>query len=813
MLGRPIFGAVRGLANAVDVEARLPAFRPTVDSAHRGAAMSPAGNPLPLLSNVAPTAAQRRVALAVAAAALAIFVAAAPFADRQLPAVWAFLPIYQSIYVLVALVTATLLLAQFRQVRSRALLLLAGAYLFDALMAIAHALSFPGLFAPAGLLGAGPQTTAWLYFLWHGGFPVMVAGYALLKGRTRDALPPAHRADAYALAASGAVLALAVGLTALATAGHDWLPRIMLGNLDAPAKLGVATGVLLLNLAALGSLWRARPHSLLDLWLMVTVGAWIFDSALASVLNHARFDVGWYAGRLCGLLADGLVLVVLLFENSELYTELARLRDEEARRSQQQLRTSETRFKALFELAPLPLALAADDGSILAVNARFQAVLGDAPPGLAAGGDGIAPRECRITGKDGNARDLIVSRIPQPDGALIVFIDVTERREAEQALRDSEQRLQLLIDHAPAALAMLDAEMRYVAVSRRWRDDYALGEREILGHSHYEIFPEIPQDWKQAYRRAMSGEVVVSDQDRFERLDGTVQWLRWEARPWRTPDGGDGNGLVIFSEDITRLVAARNETAELNASLELRVDERTAELTAANGELESFAYAVSHDLRAPLRAMSGFSLALQEDFGAMLQPEARTYLDAIAAAAHRMSDLIDGILALSRSTRGEMRHDRVDVSALARRHLAELAMTEPARCVAAEIEDGLLVTGDGRMLAAALANLLDNAWKYTSTTAAPAIRVHAGEVLGHRGICVSDNGAGFDMAHAARLFQPFQRLHRQDEFPGIGIGLATVQRIVRRHGGDVIARAAPGEGATFCMTLAAAAARTDRESE
>lgn len=247
--------------------------------------------------------------------------------------------------------------------------------------------------------------------------------------------------------------------------------------------------------------------------------------------------------------------------------------------------------------------------------------------------------------------------------------------------------------------------------------------------------------------------------------------------------------------------AARRELAELNANLERRVIERTAELTAANQELDAFAYAISHDLRAPLRAMSGFSQALTEDYGGQLSGEARTYLDQIGIACHRMSELIDGILVLSRSTRGELQRDLVDLSALARRHLAELARSEPGRQVAVSVEPGLTAYGDTRMIDDMLGNLIGNAWKYTTRTAMPEIRIYRGEVAGTQGICVSDNGAGFDPAHAELLFKPFQRLHRQDEFPGIGIGLATVQRIVRRHGGEIVASGGPGQGASFCFTL------------
>ena len=267
---------------------------------------------------------------------------------------------------------------------------------------------------------------------------------------------------------------------------------------------------------------------------------------------------------------------------------------------------------------------------------------------------------------------------------------------------------------------------------------------------------------------------------------------------------------------------AESEIRELNRSLEQRVVERTAELQAANQELDAFAYAVSHDLRQPLRAMNGFSQALVEDFGATLPGAAHEFLNHIIQASHRMGELIDGLLRLSRSTRGELRRDAVDLSALAARLLGELAAAEPERRVAWTVASGLTARGDEHMIEVVLANLLGNAWKYTARqpeakidvgvidqccdgVAAPAQNANT-PILHHSNtpvFFVRDNGAGFDMEHAAKLFQPFQRLHREDEFPGIGIGLATVQRIVYRHGGTIRATAAPGQGATFSFSLSA----------
>ena len=247
----------------------------------------------------------------------------------------------------------------------------------------------------------------------------------------------------------------------------------------------------------------------------------------------------------------------------------------------------------------------------------------------------------------------------------------------------------------------------------------------------------------------------------------------------------------------------RAHSERVHAQLEERVAARTAELEAANRELDAFAYAVSHDLRAPLRAMSGFSEALVEDHGDQLSGEARQYLDQIVLASHKMSELIDGILVLSRSSRGSLDVSEVNLSRLAHSQIERLRQLDPDRKVDVDIEPDLIVQADPQTIEVALHNLLENAWKYTGHTSDPRIRVYAGEIDDKAAICVEDNGAGFSMAHANKLFKAFQRLHRQDEFPGTGIGLATVQRIISRHGGRLEANASPGQGACFRFSLPA----------
>jgi signal transduction histidine kinase len=229
--------------------------------------------------------------------------------------------------------------------------------------------------------------------------------------------------------------------------------------------------------------------------------------------------------------------------------------------------------------------------------------------------------------------------------------------------------------------------------------------------------------------------------------------------------------------------------------------EMMRDLEHKNRELESFSYAVSHDLRAPLRRIDSFSRAILESQGERLDEQGRRYLERVREASQHMSQLIDDVLYLSRVTRAELRDLEVDLSALVTLILSRLQESEPARKVETRVRPGVVVTGDAQLLRIALENLLENAWKFTSKKADARIEFGVTQVAGEPTYFVRDNGAGFDMTYAERLFGPFQRLHPQDEFPGSGIGLATVQRIIHRHGGQVSAEGLVGQGATFQFTL------------
>jgi signal transduction histidine kinase len=256
-----------------------------------------------------------------------------------------------------------------------------------------------------------------------------------------------------------------------------------------------------------------------------------------------------------------------------------------------------------------------------------------------------------------------------------------------------------------------------------------------------------------------------------------------------------------FAEDIADRAALALENASLLAELERRVSVRTAELENANRELETFSYSVSHDLRSPLRAIDGFSQALLQDYGDRLDPQAQHYLSRIRAGTTRMSALIDDLLNLARIGREEVRKEELDLCTLASAVVEELKKREPARQLEVELGTGLKASGDPRLLCIVLENLLGNAFKFTSKTAEARVQVGCEEQAGERVFFVRDNGAGFDMALAERLFSPFHRLHHRSDFEGTGVGLATVQRIVTHHGGRVWAHAEVGRGATFFFTL------------
>jgi PAS domain S-box-containing protein len=330
---------------------------------------------------------------------------------------------------------------------------------------------------------------------------------------------------------------------------------------------------------------------------------------------------------------------------------------------------------------------------------------------------------------------------------------------------------------------------------------YGYSADEVIGQPISIIIPpELDDELPRIMGQLKCGALVHHYETVRVRKDGNRIHVSLTVSPVKDA-AGKVVGASAIGRDITERKRAEDQIRRLNEALEHRVAERTAQLQASNKELEAFSYSVSHDLRAPLRHINGFSQALLEDYADKLDEEGKSYLQEVRSATQEMAQLIDDVLQLARVTRSEMRREVVNLSEMARAVVAELRKGDEGRSVAVNIEEGLSSNGDKRLLRVMLGNLLGNAWKFTSK------RERAEIAFGHEKrdaesvYFVRDNGAGFDMAYVNKLFGAFQRLHTAREFEGTGIGLATVQRIINRHGGRVWAEGAINQGATFYFTL------------
>jgi PAS domain S-box-containing protein len=411
--------------------------------------------------------------------------------------------------------------------------------------------------------------------------------------------------------------------------------------------------------------------------------------------------------------------------------------------------------------------------------------------------------EAQVYGRDGTpyAAEIAVQTLQGPsslEGFGVILRDLDARRLAEAALLETEIRFRTMADSAPVMLWMCGTDSLCTFFNAEWTRFTGRPLEAELGNGWAEgIHPVDFQPAMDTFLAAFVARESFSMDYRLRRADGEYRWIFDQGRPRVAPDGTFA-GFIGSCVDVTEQREARRVLERSNQELEERVRARTAELEAANRGLEAFSYSVSHDLRAPLRAIDGFSLALLQDHAASLPPEAQGMLDRVRNAALRMAHLIDDLLRLGRLTRQEMRRELVDLSAMAREILAELALEEPERRPEIVIADGLMLGADRSLIRIALDNLLRNAWKFTGHRQGARIEVGATrQPDGSVAFFVADNGAGFDMAFAGKLFGVFQRLHGAQEFPGTGIGLATVQRIVERHGGRVWATGAIDAGATF----------------
>ncbi|MBI2569729.1 MAG: PAS domain-containing protein [Candidatus Schekmanbacteria bacterium] len=387
---------------------------------------------------------------------------------------------------------------------------------------------------------------------------------------------------------------------------------------------------------------------------------------------------------------------------------------------------------------------------------------------------------------------------------LSLNFEEDQRRKAERALRESENRFRSLSDASPIGIFLTDTTGDVIYLNARLRELSGIAPRTSIGNRwHAAIHPDDVAAHIGAWDEAMRSAAEYFCEYRLTGPAGRVRQVRSRASRL-TDDRGKMIGYVGTVEDITDLREQEARITRLNEELEHRVEERTRDLAAALKELESFSYSVSHDLRAPLRHVDGFSQALLEDYDAALDDTGRDFLRRIRASAERMGQLIDDILRLSRVTSAEMNRSELDLSQLAREIAQSLSESAPSRVVSWEIAPDIAGNGDASLVRVLLSNLFENAFKYTSKKPEAEISFSSSrDSNGIRTYCVRDNGAGFDMAYAHKLFHAFQRLHADSEFAGTGIGLATVQRVVRRHGGHVWADGKVGQHARFYFTLGA----------
>ncbi len=388
-------------------------------------------------------------------------------------------------------------------------------------------------------------------------------------------------------------------------------------------------------------------------------------------------------------------------------------------------------------------------------------------------------------------------------GMLGTCHDVTSVRETEEALRESENRLRRIVSEAPFPIGLYADDGEILLVNNAWRriTGYAPEELRTIGEWAARAYGERKDlaraDIESSFSRA---DAVREGEFAIRTKSGERRYWDFSSSPvGRLPDGR--RLVTTMAMDVTERRHAEEEVWAYREHLEELVRERTAELEAANREMESFSYSVSHDLRAPLRALDGFSAILAEEYPDRLDERGRGYLDRIRAAARTMALLVDGLLSLASLNRQELTIAPVDLSALASRVGADLTALEPGRTVRLLVQDGLRAEGDPRLLRVLLENLIGNALKFTSTRSEATIELGCVERNGESVFFVKDDGVGFDMTYASKLFLPFQRLHLASEFPGTGIGLATVHRIVTRHGGRIWPESVPDAGATFFFTL------------
>ncbi|HKT70994.1 MAG TPA: PAS domain S-box protein, partial [Terriglobales bacterium] len=375
-----------------------------------------------------------------------------------------------------------------------------------------------------------------------------------------------------------------------------------------------------------------------------------------------------------------------------------------------------------------------------------------------------------------------------PASILEINRDITERKRLEQELQARQAYTRSLIEASLDPLVTIATDGKITDVNAATEEVTGGSRQELIGSDFSNYFTE-PEKARAGYQQVFAEGLVEDYPLSVRHRSGRVTEVLYNASVFRN-EKGEVEGVFAAARDVT-------ERKRLEESLR----QRTLELENSVAELEAFSYSVSHDLRAPLRSIDGFSQILLEDYCDKVDQEGQDSLRRIRNASQNMAQLIDALLQLSRVMRSELRRESVDLSVLALSTAAMIQKADPARRVRFQVVNGLQASGDRRLLGVLLQNLLQNAWKFSARNSEPIVKFGSTQKDGKTAYYVRDNGIGFDMAYVNKLFTPFQRLHAKDQFEGTGIGLATVQRVIKRHGGKVWAEGAEGKGATFYFSL------------
>jgi PAS domain S-box-containing protein len=772
------------------------------------------------LSTKPATRRDRAMALGVVVTSSILFVCIVPFVGMPLTPVPAFVASYQSALAINDLITAILLFSQFAILRTWALLLLASGYLFTATAALAHALTFPGLFAPTGLFNAGPQTTVWLYMVWHGGFPVLVLGYAWLKDRDGARIKgPTGRSI---LASAIAVVATISAVLTVVTSKHDMLPTLLSKGHYTPTMIGVVSAVWCLSLAALLMLWFRRRHSLIDVWLMVVMCAWLFDIAASAIINVARFDLGFYVGRLYGLFAASFVLAVLLVDNVAVQARLSRLlamlRRESA--SERDRHTERERlFSAVVESSTDAIITKAPDGTITAWNPAAERLFGFTtaeavgsrvdiiyPPerrtelsemlDRIGRGEAIERYETVRQRKDGSLVDVsvVLSPITSAAGEIVgaseTAQDIGERKRAQEALHQEIEERKRIFETSQDLILVANSTGHFVQVSPSSRTILGYEPAEMIGHSAIEfIHPDDLDRTRAEIRSARRGRQIRDFESRYFHKDGHVVTLTWMGT-WSVPV----RRHFFVGRDLTEKHAAEAHLRQIQKM------EAVGQLTGG----------VAHDFNNILTVITG-TIGILTDALAD-RPELEAIARMIDEAAERGGQLTKHLLAFARKQPLQPREVDVNTLVLETVKLLRPTLGQQIQIDPLLADDAWPALVDPNQLTTAILNLSLNARDAMPEGGSLVIEtkniyldaayadLHAEVTAGHYVmIAVSDTGSGIAAQDLEKVFDPF--FTTKEVGKGTGLGLSMVYGLVKQSNGHIKIYSEKGHGTSVKLYL------------